>query len=68
MCYKGIVMQQRVILLFLLFVVLSVFYASFTGDTVPTMSERQQAQTEMFENIEENALKRPDASNDFSGD
>jgi len=56
-CNKGIVMQRRVLLLFVLFVVMAGFYTSVTSESVPTITTEQKAQTELFNQLDEHALK-----------
>lgn len=51
-------MQPRVYLLFILFVVLAAFYASVTRESVPEMAAKQHAQTEMFNQLDEIAVKQ----------
>ena len=53
---KGIVMQRRVFLLFILFVVLAGFYASVTRTSVPVLTGKQRAQTEQFNQIDQVAV------------
>jgi hypothetical protein len=57
-CNKGIVMQRRVYLLFILFVVLAAFYASLARE-VPEITAKQQAQTEQFNHLDETVLAKP---------
>lgn len=61
-------MQQRVILLFLLFVVLAAFYASLSSDAVPVLTQRQRAQTELFNQLDHNTLEREESGSESSGD
>lgn len=51
-------MQTRVYLLFILFVVLAAFYASVTRESAPVIASKQQAQTEMFNQLDEAALEQ----------
>lgn len=57
-CYKGNVMQRRVLLMFVLFVVVAGFYTSVTHNSVPTIQLEQKAQTEMFNQLDERALSQ----------
>ena len=52
-------MQRRAILLFILFAVLAVFYASVSGRSVPEIMAEQKAQTEMFEQLDQRVLRQP---------
>lgn len=60
-------MQRRVVLMFVLFVVLAGFYASVTYDSVPTIQSQQKAQTEMFNQLDEQALSQVKDTTDSSG-
>lgn len=64
---KGVAMQQRVILLFVLFVVLAAFYASVSRQSVPVITQKQRAQTELFDEMDANALNRTDTDAQASG-
>ncbi len=59
-------MQTRVYLLFILFVVLAVFYAA-TRDGVSTITADFQAQTEMFDKLNEFGSNRQDIDSTASG-
>ena len=63
-----VVMQQRVILLFLLFVVMAAFYASVSSETVTSVAQRHRAQAEMFNRMDESVLGREESAGDPSGD
>lgn len=60
-------MQRRVVLMFILFVVLAGYYASVTYDNVPTIQSQQKAQTEMFNQLDEQALSQVKDTTDSSG-
>ncbi len=64
---KGIEMQTRVYLLFILFVVVAVFYAT-TRDGVSAISTGLQAQTEMFDKLNEFGSETPEIASTSSGD
>ena len=49
-------MQRRAILLFILFVVLAVLYASVTREKLPAFTKEQQKQTETFNRLDEQVL------------
>ena len=66
-CYKGNVMQRRVLLMFVLFVVVVGFYTSVTHNSVPTIQSEQKAQTEMFNQLDERALSQVKMGNPSSG-
>jgi len=53
---KGITMQRRAFLLFVLFVVLAAFYVSATRENVPVIAAKQQEQTERFNQLDEQVL------------
>lgn len=63
---KGIEMQTRVYLLFILFVVVAVFYAT-TRDGVSAISTELQAQTEMFDQLNEFESDRSEIASTSSG-
>jgi FlaG/FlaF family flagellin (archaellin) len=67
-CYKGNVMQRRVLLMFALFVVLAGFYASVTRENVSMIQSEQKVQTEMFNQLDEQALSQAKNSTSSSGD
>jgi hypothetical protein len=48
--------QRRVFLLFILFIVLAVFYASITRQSLPAISTEQKAQTDMLNQLDEQVL------------
>lgn len=54
-------MQRRAFLLFTLFVVLAVFYASVTRERLPTISTEQESQTRQLERLDEEVLGHPAA-------
>ena len=56
--YKGIVMQKRSYLLFVLFVVVAAFYTSVTRMGTPAINAEQQAQTDRFNRLDEVAVAR----------
>ncbi len=49
-------MRKRVILLFVLFLVLTLFYSAGIRQSMPNMNAKQKAQTEMLNNLDERAL------------
>jgi hypothetical protein len=53
--------------MFILFVVLAGYYASVTYDNVPTIQSQQKAQTEMFNQLDEQALSQVKDTTDSSG-
>jgi len=55
-------MQRRVFLLFLLFVVLAAFYANLARQNVPAITAKQQAQTEMFNQMDERVLSQAEST------
>ena len=55
---KGVVMQRRVFLLFILFLVLAVFYSSVARENVPGITSKQQAQTELLNRLDESVLEK----------
>jgi len=59
-------MQTRVYLLFILFVVVAVFFAT-TRDGVSTITTEFQTQTEMFDQLNEFGTERSDISATSSG-
>lgn len=63
---KGIEMQTRVYLLFILFVVVAVFYAT-TRDGVSAISTELQVQTEMFDKLDEFNSETPEIASTSSG-
>ena len=60
-------MQTRVILLFALFVVMAVFYASVTKDGASTIATKLQVQTEMFNQLNEQGSNGQDGASTSSG-
>ena len=51
-------MHRRAILLFVLFLVMSLFYNSVIRQNMPNIQAKQAAQTEMLNNLDEQALAR----------
>ena len=66
-CYKGIVMQTRVFLLFILFLTLTVFYISATWVTVPMIISEQQIQTEILNQLDDRVFERVENDDRLSG-
>jgi hypothetical protein len=60
---KGIVMQTRVILLFLFFLVVALFYNTVTRQNMPNIEAKQKVQTEMLNNLDERVLSRTQSGN-----
>ena len=63
---KGIEMQTRVYLLFILFVVVAIFYAT-TRDGVSAITTDLKAQTEMFDKLNEFGSETPEIASTSSG-
>ena len=60
---KGVVMQIRVILLFVLLLVVTLFYSTVTRQNMPNIGAKQKAQTEIMNNLDERALTRTQSKN-----
>jgi hypothetical protein len=61
-------MQRRAFLLFVLLAVLALFYSSIAQRSMPGIAARQKAQTEAFDQLDEQVLGRAGADADSTGD
>jgi hypothetical protein len=61
-------MQRRAFLLFVLLAVLALFYSSIAQRSMPGIAARQKAQTEAFDQLDEQVLGRAGADADSAGD
>lgn len=60
-------MQRRVYLMFVLFLVLAAFYASVMRGNAPVIQSEQKAQTELFNQLDEQALSQAGRKDSASG-
>jgi hypothetical protein len=56
-------MQIRVILLFVLFLVVTLFYSTVTRQNMPNIGAKQKAQTEMMNNLDERVFSQVQSEN-----
>jgi hypothetical protein len=56
-------MQLRALLLFVLFLVLAAFYATMTRQSMSDFTDKQRAQTEAINQLDERALSESENSN-----
>lgn len=60
---KGVVIQRRLILLFVLFLVLTLFYRVVIRQNMAGIEALQKAQTEALNNLDERALSQLQSGN-----
>ncbi len=56
-------MSRRMILLFVLFLVVALFYSVVIQQVMPNIKAKQKAQTEMMNNLDEQALAKIQSGN-----
>jgi len=59
-------MSRRMILLFVLFLVVALFYSVVIQQVMPNIKAKQKAQTEMMNNLDEQALAKIQSGNWFA--
>jgi len=55
--------QTRVVLLFVLFLAMTLFYSTMTRQNMPNIAAKQKVQTEMMNNLDERALSQTQSEN-----
>jgi hypothetical protein len=60
---QGVVMQTRVILLCVLFLIVALFYNTVTRQNMPNIEAKQKVQTEMMNTLDERVLARTQSEN-----